>query len=62
MRDQYWLFFALAGTAVVAVACLLAILTEDNDACVVIFHGKPAVILCCKYVPHILAWEHPTLR
>ncbi|UCH87113.1 MAG: hypothetical protein JSU97_01580 [Dehalococcoidia bacterium] len=27
MRNQYWLFFALTGTAVVAAACLIAILT-----------------------------------
>jgi hypothetical protein len=30
VRDQYWLFFALAGTTVVAVACLIAILTGPN--------------------------------
>ena len=30
MRTQYWLFFALAGMAVVAVACLIAILTGPH--------------------------------
>jgi len=30
VRDQYWLFFALAGTAVVAAACLIAILTGPH--------------------------------
>ena len=31
---------------------------DDQDACVVVLHGQPAVVLCALYFADVLALEH----